>query len=77
MAEIKAGDYVTCQKPSYTRADGASFQPLGLSGCKVTRVYTRGHSDETWVDLEWQGFHDPNGPEKFQAPIEWLTLETD
>lgn len=69
MTEIKVGDSVTYQKPSYQAKDGNYYQPLGLAGCKVTEM------DDGVARLEWQGFFDKDGPERFQAPLEWLTKE--
>ena len=70
MTEIKVGDVVLYQKPSYTNPDGKSYLPMGLSGCRVTAI------SNDFVCLEWQGFYDKDGPATFEGiPRAYLTKE--
>lgn len=65
---ISVGDIVTYQKPPHTNDDGRSFQPMGLSGCRVVSLV----GDSAAV-LEWQHpFIDDGKPQRFGAEIECI-----
>jgi hypothetical protein len=75
MTDIKVGDCVLYQKPSYTNPDGRSFRPMGIAGCKVVwlgRGRAEGREEEDFAQLEWQC---QGKPEKFHAPLSWLTKD--
>jgi hypothetical protein len=46
MTDIKVGDRVTYQPPSYTRDDGQSFEPLGIRGAEVTKLWVTDFGEE-------------------------------
>ena len=71
MSDIKVGDVVTYQQPSYTNDKGQRFQPMGLSGCTVVALVGNGAAV-----LEWQHpFIDDGKPQRFGAELECITKD--
>ena len=75
MADIKVGDIVSWQAPSYQNSEGQWFSPMGIRGVVVTKLLKgREEGEEKWSVYATFEYKLPSmeKPETFTCPVHHL-----